>query len=216
MKTTSLRKPPILLYLLTLLLFAPGTAQAALNPVNFVEELNQLVLDGNQLIVTMQGVNLEPMTMNSQLTNLETSTTAYLQSVKNLYQRVSGEAAGNSTLSLTDDMLVPLQTLSTIVSTLAVSLNTLTGETALLATSTDLSTLRASLYTLLKLADDIGLLADRIVEMGDKILLMADNIGIMANQILATQLIQSDNLKYVVDIVMQSRQTILMLFSMIL
>jgi len=44
---------------------------------------------------------------------------------------------------------------------------------------------------------------------------MADNIGIMADRILETQRIQSENLKLVVDAIMQTQQNCLTLIELL-
>ena len=110
-------------------------------------------------------------------------------------------------------MLVPLQTLATITASLGSGLLTLSMSTVTLASSTGLTTLDSSMTAMLRLSDDIGTMADRILEMADKILIMADNIGLMADRILATQVIQSDNLKVVVDAALQSQQNTILLIA---
>ncbi|MBU0681834.1 MAG: hypothetical protein KKD73_10480 [Proteobacteria bacterium] len=190
-------------------------AQAALNPANFTDDLNQLVLDGNLLLASMESVTLKSLTMTSQLATLENSTQIYLNSVGDVYKMVSA-SKDNTTMSLTNEMLVPLQTLSTITASLTQSLGGLAGQIAVLSSFTSLSTLESSLTSMLRLSDDIGVMADRILEMSDQILIMADNIGIMADRILATQIIQGDNLQVIVDASLATQKNILMMFSMFL
>ncbi len=192
-----------------------GKAQAALNPANFTDDLNQLVLDGNVLLASMESVSLKSLTMASQLATLETSTQLYLESVGAVYKTVSS-STDNTTMSLTNEMLVPLQTLSAITASLTQSLVGLAGQVAVLSSFTSLSTLESSLTSMLRLSDDIGVMADRILEMSDQILIMADNIGLMADRILATQIIQGDNLQVIVDASLETQKNILLLFSMFL
>lgn len=188
-------------------------ARAALNPTNFTTDLNQLVISGNTLLATMENVTLSSFTMASQLTSLQNSVQVYLDSVGTVYRTVAG-SVDNTTMSLTDDMLVPLQTLAAITASLAQSSAALMTRMVVLAPTTSLSTLSASLDAMLRLSSDIGVMADRILEMGSMILIMADNIGIMADRILATQVIQGDNIKIVVDASLETQKNILMLFSM--
>ncbi len=190
-----------------------SSAQAALNPANFVEDLNQLILDGNDLLASMESVTLSSLTMATQLSTLEASTQLYLESVGDVYKNVS-TSTDNTTLSLTNEMLIPLQTLSTITASLMQSFFALSGQVVALSTITTSTTLAASLDSMLRLSDDIGVMADRILEMSDQILIMADNIGLMADRILATQLIQSDNLAVIVSASLDTQKNILLLFSM--
>jgi len=188
-------------------------ARAALNPTNFTTDLNQLVISGNTLLASMENVTLSSFTMASQLTSLQNSVQVYLDSVGTVYRTVAG-SVDNTTMSLTDDMLVPLQTLAAITASLAQSSAALMTRMVVLAPTTSLSTLSASLDAMLRLSSDIGVMADRILEMGSMILIMADNIGIMADRILATQVIQGDNIKIVVDASLETQKNILMLFGM--
>ncbi len=214
MKTPMQKSKPLLIMVMTVLLgIAAGPATAALNPTNFEEELAQLVIDGNVLLADMENMALSSFSMASQVSSLETSVQTYLYSVGNLYKTVAA-STDNTTMSLTGDMLVPLQTLATISASLSQGLMNLSGQMVNLAPYTALTTLDASLASMLRLSDDIGVMADRILEMADKILIMADNIGIMADRILATQVIQSDNLVVLVDAGMTTQKNLLMLFSM--
>ena len=197
--------------LITGLAAVPAHA-ATLDPVKLTQDLNTLVLQGNDLVAAMNKIVLSPLTMSTQLTTLETSAAAYLKNVGTVYQTVAA-AIGTSTFSVTNEMLVPLQTLATITASLGSGLLTLSISTVTLAPSTGLTTLDSSMTAMLRLSDDIGTMADRIVEMADKILIMADNIGLMADRILATQVIQSDNLKVVVDAALQSQQNTILLIA---
>jgi hypothetical protein len=185
---------------------------AVLDPVKLTQDLNTLVLQGNDLVASMSKITLTSSTMSTQLTTLETSAAAYLKNVGTVYQTVAA-AVGTSTFSVTNEMLVPLQTLATITASLGSGLLTLSQSTVTLASGTSLTTLQSSMAAMLRLSDDIGMMADRILEMADKILIMANNIGLMADRIIATQVIQSDNLKVVVDAVLQSQQNTILLIA---
>ncbi len=193
-------------------LAAVPVQSAMLDPVKLTQDLNTLVLQGNDLVAAMNKITLTPATMSTQLTTLETSAAAYLSNVGTVYKTVAA-AVGTSTFSVTNEMLVPLQTLATITASLGSGLLTLSQSTVTLAASTSLTTLQSSMAAMLRLSDDIGMMADRILEMADKILIMADDIGLMADRILATQVIQSDNLKVVVDAVLQSQQNTILLIA---
>jgi hypothetical protein len=56
-------------------------------------------------------------------------------------------------------------------------------------------------------------MADRILEMADKILVMADNISIMADRIIATQVIQNDNIALTQASMLATQQNILALIN---
>lgn len=211
-----LQKIFIITAMLTMCQYAVSLpAHGALNPANFTADLNDLVLEGNTLLADMENLSLTPLTMASRLDTLEASVQQYLDMVGGVYKNVSG-SLDNTTLSLTGEMLVPLQTLSTISASLAQGLTGLSVQMVTLAPTTGLTALSASLDSMLRLSDDIGVMADRIMEMADKILIMADNIGLMADRILATQVIQSDNIAIVVDASLASQKNLLLLFSMLL
>lgn len=194
-------------------LAAVPAQSAVLDTVKLTQDLNSLVLQGNDLVAAMSKITLTSSTMSTQLTTIETSAAAYLKNVGTVYQTVAN-AVGTSTFSVTNEMLVPLQTLATITASLGSGLLTLSQSTVTLAAGTSLTTLQSSMAAMLRLSDDIGMMADRILEMADKILIMADNIGLMADRIIATQVIQSDNLKVVVDAVLQSQQNTILLIAL--
>jgi hypothetical protein len=185
---------------------------AALDPVKLTQDLNTLVLQGDDLVAAMSKIALTPFTMSTQLTTLETAAAAYLSNVGTVYKTIAA-AVGTETFSVTNEMLVPLQSLATITASLGTGLLTLSRSTVTLAASTSLTTLQSSMTAMLRLSDDIGTMADRILEMADKILVMADNIGLMADRILATQVIQGDSLQIVVDAVLQSQQNTILLIA---
>ena len=215
MDKRTLKRSSIIFFAAILLtgLAAVPAQSATLDPAKLTQDLNSLVLQGDDLVATMTKITLTPITMSTQLTTLETSAAAYLANVGTVYKTVAN-AVGTSTFSVTNEMLVPLQTLATITASLGSGLLTLSQSTVTLAASTSFATLQSSMTAMLRLSDDIGMMADRILEMADKILIMADNIGLMADRILATQVIQSDNLKVVVDAVLQSQQNTILLIAM--
>ncbi|BCO10222.1 hypothetical protein GF1_25980 [Desulfolithobacter dissulfuricans] len=196
------------------LLLSTQPARAALDSAAFTTELDSLILEGNDLLVQVNNTVLNSLTMDSQLAELETAVTNYQANIVATYDSVV--AAAGTTLSLTSDMLVALQTLSTVSLSLANAFADLTVQIGELAASTSLAVLDSSLAAMLRLSDDIGLMADRILEMADKILIMADNIGLMADRIIATQIIQSDNLKLILDATLTTQNNTIKLISLFL
>ncbi len=196
------------------LLLAGRPARAALDGDEFTSRLDALVLQGNDLLAQAAAITLTPLNMASKTGELETAIGDYRASVMDLYNTVVAESG--SSLSLTPEMLVALQTLSTVTLSLANTCADLTVQIGTLAATTFNSALESSLAAMLRLSDDIGLMADRILEMADKILVMADNIGEMADRIIATQVIQSNNLKLIVDAVLTTQTNIIKLISLFL
>ena len=178
-------------------------AYAALDPASLTNSINDLVLQGDDLLVTVKTTTLTSLSMSSQLGTIETDVINYQTQLTAVYDSIVAEAGTN--MSLTDDLLVAFQALSTVSSSPPSATQGLGIQIADLASATSTSTLDSSLTTMLRLSDDIGLMANRILEMADKILVMADNIGLMADRIIATQIIQSDNLKLVVDATLQTQ-----------
>ncbi len=189
-------------------------AQAALDPVALTSDLDNLILQGNDLLVTIDSTALTSLTMTSQLGDIETEMGNYQSQLIVIYDLIVADSG--SSLTVSDDMLVALQTLSTQSASLANASLALTAQIADLAASTTTSSLEISLTAMLRLSDDIGEMADRILEMADKILIMADNIGLMADRIIATQIIQSDNLKLVVDATLQTQTNTINLITQFL
>ncbi|WP_456387179.1 hypothetical protein [Desulfolithobacter sp.] len=196
------------------LLLSTQPVRAALDSAAFTAELNGLILQGNDLLVQVNNTTLNSLTMDIQLSDLETAVASYQANIAATYDSVV--AAAGTTLSLTSDMLVALQTLSTVSLSLANAFADLTVQIGGLSASTSLAILDSSLAAMLRLSDDIGLMADRILEMADKILVMADNIGLMADRIIATQIIQSDNLKLTLDATLTTQDNTIKLISLFL
>lgn len=197
-----------------LLLLNLNNAQAALDVTVVTSNINNLILQGDDLLVTIKGTTLTSTSMDSQLSAIETDVTNFQAEVVAIYDSIVVEAG--TSLSLSDDLLVAFQGLSAVSSSLANATLELGIQIADLASITTTSTLSNSLSAMLRLSDDIGLMANRILEMADKILVMADNIGLMADRIIATQIIQSDNLKLVVDASLQTQTNTIQLIALFL
>ncbi|VAW97252.1 hypothetical protein MNBD_GAMMA22-2260 [hydrothermal vent metagenome] len=180
-----------------------SNAIAALDSATLNSNIDNLITQGNSLLVNIKGTVLTSASVSSQLSNIESEVINYQNQVTSVYDSIVAETG--SSLSLTDELLISFQTLSTVSSSIAIATIGLTVQLAEIASSTSTSSLDSSLTTLLRLSDDIGLMANRILEMANKILVMADNIGLMADRIIATQIIQSDNLKLIVDATLQTQ-----------
>ncbi len=188
---------------LLITLLSVSNAYAALDPTTLTGDINNLILQGDELLVSIKGTSLTSVTMTSQLDTIETDVNNYQTSVTSLYDSVLVETRTN--ITLTDELLVAFQTLSTVTYSIAKANTGLSLQIAELASTTTLTTLDSSLTAMLRLSDDIGLMANRILEMANKILVMADNIGLMADRIIATQIIQSNNLQLVIDANLQTQ-----------
>jgi hypothetical protein len=193
---------------LLFVLLASVSAHATISTTSLTTDLNNLVLEGNTLIATMTSTTLLPITATSQIADLTTQVAVYNDNVQLLYEQLL--AATGTTISLSNELLIALQALSATQTTLAEA--SLTLSTALLPLA--LATMENSFYSMLQMADEIGSMANRILEMADKILLMADNIGLMADRILATQVIQNTNIALTYEVILQTQQNMLTLFSM--
>lgn len=187
---------------------------AALDTTTLTGDIDSLILQGNDLLVSINATALTSLSMSSQLSTIETDVTSFQTQVSSVYDTVVAQSG--TSFSLSDDLLVAFQTLSTVSSSLANATLGLGLQITDLASTTSASTLDSSLTAMLRLADDIGLMADRILEMADKILIMADNIGLMADRIVATQIIQSNNLKLVIDATLQTQTNTIELIQLFL
>ena len=204
---TKLKKFALIL-LLPIILF--GRVEAATDTTTLTGDINDLIVQGNDLLVDISNLTLTALSMGSALDSLETSVGNYTDNVIAVYNTLDG----SSSMSLTSELLISMQTLSSTSLALSQQLVVLSNTIITLAPLTMLTTLDSSLAAMLRLSTDIGTMADRIGEMADRILVMADNIGIMADRILATQIIQSENLALTMDAILQTQKNTLALISM--
>ena len=112
----------------------------------------------------------------------------------------------NETLLLTENLFVNMASLSN-------SSYLLSSDITLLQPTTKAITLKDGITAMLQLSSDIGEMADRIGEMADNILIMSDNIGLMADRILATQVIQSQNIALTQNSILKTQTNTLSLVS---
>jgi len=199
---------------LVIVIMSISNTVLALDATTLNNDINKLITQGNKLLVTIKGTNLSSVSMSSQLNNIETDVINFQNQVTRAYDTIV--TAKGTTLTLTDELLVSFQTLSTVSSSIAKANLGLTVQISSIASATATSSLDSSLKAMLRLSDDIGLMADRILEMANKILIMADNIGLMADRIVATQIIQSDNLKVVVDAILQTQTNIIEVIKLLI
>ncbi len=196
------------------LILSMTNAQAALDSLTLSNNINELVLQGNELLVRISGTELTTRTMSFQIDTIETEVDNYQTQINQLYNDIVAENGSN--LTLTGDLLLAFQNLSTVSASLANATQALGLKIAELSATTPLTVLESSLTAMLRLADDIGTMADRINEMADKILIMADNIVAVAELIVATQIIQSDNLKLVISATLETQTNIIQLMQLFL
>jgi hypothetical protein len=157
-------------------------SHAELDITALTSDINQLVQQGNGLVASTTLTMLTPFTAANQLASLQADYSGYTESVMAVYNSVISTPAVY--ISLTDNLLIAMQSLSATNTQLAMSVTTLSAQVLTLSSSIGDN----AFFSMLSLSSDIGVMANRILEMADKILLMADNIGIMADRILATQL----------------------------
>jgi len=193
----------LLLTTIVLILLGVTNANAALDATTLTTNINNLILQGDDLLVIVKSTTLTTISMDSQIESIKADVSNYQTQIISTYDTVLAETG--TTFSLSDDLLVAFQSLITVNSSIAKAVQELGLQITDIAASTSLSTLDSSLTTMLRLSDDIGLMADRILEMANKILVMANNIGLMADRIIATQIIQSDNLNLIVNATLQTQ-----------
>ena len=201
----------LMLLSLGLLLSFPVHADSSSTTITATElnqRLDQLQVTGNGLLAELSRISLNPFNLTSQWNSLGGDVANYRQSVESLFELVE---AASGTLSLDPQMLDSLQGLANISLSLAQGVAGLSSQLVTLASP---ATLGALLATTLRLSDDIGVMADRILEMAEKILVMADNIGLMADRILATQVIQNDNIALVTAATLETQKNALTLVGL--
>ena len=204
---TQLKKFALILLLPMMLL---GRVEAATDATTLTSDINALIVQGNELLVDMSNLSLTAFNMGTALGSLENSVSDYTNGVIAVYNTLDG----GSSLSLTSELLISMQTLSSTSLALSQQLVVLSNTITLLAPVTILTGLDSSLAAMLSLSSDIGTMANRIGEMADRILVMADNIGVMADRILATQIIQGNNLELTMDAILQTQKNTLALIAM--
>ncbi len=212
MPHSGLSKTHLVLFCLVLV-FNLQAARAAVDGVGLATELRELVVDGNVLLAAMQRTTLTAADMAGELASVEADTRTYRTRIITLHSML---VATDGTISVTGGQLASLQSLAAVSAALAEANRSIASQIRGLAPVVSATTLDSSLATVLRLSDDIGLMANRILEMADKILVMADNIGLMADRIIATQVIQSNNLALVLEANLQTQTNAITLVQLFL
>ncbi len=125
------------------------------------------------------------------------------------------DASLSAPLTVDADALAALDQLSVTSLGLANEAVRLSLDLGTLSNVAQAITLKDGIVAMLQLSDDIGSMADRIGEMSDKILVMSDNIGVMADRIIATQVLQNQNVALTTQSVLQTQTNTLALVSVI-
>lgn len=149
------------------------------------------------LIADMNSTPLTESNMSSVLADFQTRISLYLASVTTLSNTVNSNSS-IATHFINSDTLTMLGDLSVANAGLAAALKTYAQSINTLAPTTNITVLDDSVKSMLQLSADIGEMGTRIVEMGDRINVMADNIGLMSLNIVATQVLQQENLELTV------------------
>ena len=166
----------------------------SLSTITYNLTLGQIVNDTDALSNTMNAVNLNSDNIDSELSSLETQTTALLSKTTSLLLLVV-ENSTKVSHYINADTLTMLGDLSNVHKALAFSLESYANTIEQVAPLTQTPLLADATGSMLQLAKDIGVMSDRIMEMTDDIFVMADNIGLMADNIVETQNIQTTNVQ---------------------
>ncbi len=199
------------LYLALLASAVAHSSSSMLDPSAFNDQLTRLQGTANTLVADLSRIDLSLFNLNHSLDDLNADVSAFRDAVESLAGQVE---EGDGPLTLDPTMLSRLGELSGLSASLAQGLESLSGQVVSLSPLLSSSTLDSVLKTILRLSDDIGVMADRILEMADKILVMADNIGLMADRILATQVLQNQNVALVTAAMLETQKNMLALASM--
>lgn len=186
-----------------------STAKAATDINTLSNDINDLIVQGDDLIAEMQSASLTSFTMSSTLSSIETSVSNYNNNVISVFNTLDN----SNTMALTDDLLIGMQTLSNTSLVITNELVSVSDNIMLLSPVTSLSILDSSMASMLTLSNDIGTMADRIGDMADRILIMADNIGFMADRIIETQSLQNGNITLIINAVLQTQKNTIGLIS---
>jgi len=197
------------LFILVPMIFT-AKVHAATDVTTLTSDINNLIIQGNDLVAEMSTTSLNVLNMASNLQALDASVGSMTDNVINVFNTLDG----STSMSLTNELLISLQTLSGTMLTLSNQLIVLSNSVTSLAPLVGISALDNSLTSMLSLSSDIGTMANRIGEMADRILLMADNIGLMADRILATQVIQGNNVALTTNAILQTQKNSLALIAM--
>ncbi len=133
------------------------------------------------------------------------------QSIEDHTLNIKNITASMPSFTVTDADLNAMSELSYLVQNMSVESVRLSMELNTITNTAELFEYSAGLSAMLQLSQDIGAMADRILEMSNRILIMADNIGLMADRIIATQMIQSQNLALTQSSILLTQQNMVLL-----
>lgn len=166
----------------------------------------------------LQNVLTQSNTLNSELESFTFSQESSCMKMRTLNQSIEDTTLNvknitetMSSFTVTDADLDAMSDLSYLVQNMSVESVRLSMELNTITTTAELFEYSAALSAVLQLSQDIGAMSDRILEMSDRILIMADNIGLMADRIIATQMIQSQNLALTQSSILLTQQNMVLL-----
>jgi len=166
----------------------------------------------------LQGLLNQTNTLNSELANFTFNQEGSCAQMRTLNQSIEDNTLtiknitdSMSSFSVTDTDLNVLDDLSSLSQNMSVESVRLSMELNTISDTAELFEYSAGLNAILQLSQDIGAMADRILEMADRILVMADNIGLMADRIIATQVIQNQNIALTQSSILLTQQNMVLL-----
>jgi hypothetical protein len=167
-------------------------------------DLQNLLTQSNTLNSELESFTFDQNNSCMQMRTLNQSIEANTLNVKNITETMSSFTVTDADLDAMNNLSYLVQNMSVESIRLSMELNTITDTAELFEYS-------AGLSAILQLSQDIGAMADRILEMSNRILIMADNIGLMADRIIATQMIQSQNLALTQSSILLTQQNMVLL-----
>ncbi len=167
-------------------------------------DLQNLLSQTNTLNSALENLTFSQGGSCAQMRTLNQSIEDNTLTIKNITDSMSSFSVTDTDLNVLDDLSSLSQNMSVESVRLSMELNTISDTAELFEYS-------AGLNAILQLSQDIGAMADRILEMADRILVMADNIGLMADRIIATQVIQNQNIALTQSSILLTQQNMVLL-----
>ena len=167
-------------------------------------DLQNILTQTNTLNSELGNFTFDQNNSCMQMRTLNQSIEANTLNVKNITETMPSFTVTDADLDAMNDLSYLVQNMSVESIRLSMELNTITDTAELFEYSTGLS-------AMLQLSQDIGAMADRILEMSNRILIMSDNISLMADRIIATQVIQSQNLALTQSSILLTQQNMVLL-----
>jgi hypothetical protein len=175
------------------------------------------------LATDLQALNTQTVTLKDYLAATQLSADSVCGALVQANQQARAlvnsvtlfDASLAAPITVDADTLAALDQLSITSLSLANEALRLSLDLSTLSNVAEAITLKDGIVAMLQLSDDIGSMADRIGEISDKILVMSDNIGLMADRIIATQVLQNQNVALTTQSVLQTQTNALALVSVI-